>query len=83
MVVRFSIQEEGGSGWEQGEKSGSGGARLHSASVLKVQPSGLVKGYEILSFRGQIVNISSLAGQTVSVATTQFVGSMNVAADDK
>ena len=83
VVARISIQEEGGSGWEQGEKSGSGGVRLHSASVLKVQPSGLVRGYKILSFRGQIVSISGLAGQTVSVATTQFVGSMNVAVDDK
>lgn len=86
MVARISIQEKGGSGWEQGEKSGSGAVMLHSAYVLKVEPSGLVEGYKLLSFRGQrgqIVNISDFAGQTVSVATTQFVGSMNVAVADK
>ena len=83
MVARISIQEKGGSGLGQGEKSGSGGVMLHSAYVLKVEPSGLVKGYKILSFGGQIVNMSGFAGQTLSVATTQFCGSMNVAVDDK
>lgn len=38
---------------------------LHSAYVLKVEPSGLVKGYNILSFRGQIVNMSGFAGQSL------------------
>lgn len=65
MVARISIQEKGGSGLEQGEKSGSGGVMLHSAYVLKVEPSGLVKGYNILSFRGQIVNMSGFAGQSL------------------
>lgn len=83
MVAHISIHEKGGSGLEQGEKSGSGGVMLHSAYVLKVEPSGLVKGYKILNFRGQIVNMSGFAGHTVSVATTPFCGSMNVAVDDK
>ena len=72
MVARISIQEKGGSGLEQGEKSGSGGMMLHSAYVLKVEPSGLVKGYNILSFRGQIVNMSGFVGLMFSAATTQL-----------
>ena len=72
MVARISIQEKGGSGLGQGEKSGSGGVMLHSAYVLKVEPSGLVKGYKILSFRGQIVNMSGFVHHTIPVKNAQL-----------
>lgn len=60
------IQEEDGDGLEQGENSGGGGATLDSAFILKVEPTGPVKGYKIFYGRVQIVNMLGFADHTVS-----------------
>lgn len=64
--------ERDGSCLEQGENSGGGGDVLHSAYILKVEPTGLVQGYKMFSVRGQIVHVLGFAGYTAAVATTQL-----------
>lgn len=55
----------------RGENNGGGGpGELDSASISKVEPTGLVKDYKMFSVRDQIVNMLSFAGLIGSVSTT-------------